>query len=349
MKSKKWTITMLLVIVLSLAVFAGIMYWMDPLLHYGTENNTFTYYEYGEMYSNPGIAKHYTYDAVMVGTSMVENTDVDLCDELFGCNMVRLPYSGGTTYNMKTILDVCFASGNEIKTVYWELDEFQIFGSATEPRYPLPEYLYRMDHKEDLSYLLNLDILYHYGMNNILGTLRGEKQSAERRGETLTGTFSAEATLAGYSRPEQLTTIRSFSNSTLPEKVDANLCNMEALILAHPETQFVFFMPPFSVLYWDAEIRNGTFESTMDGVEYALKYLLEYENVQIYFYQGDEDIITNLNNYKDYSHYGPWINNLITQYISEGRNQVTKDNVEQLIGDMKGTIYCFDFESLLNS
>lgn len=280
---------------------------------------------------------------------MVENTDVDLCDELFGCNMVRLPYSGGTTYNMKTILDVCFASGNEIKTVYWELDEFQIFGSATEPRYPLPEYLYRMDHKEDLPYLLNLDILYHYGMNNILGTLRGEKQLAERRDETLTGTFSAEATLAGYSRPEQSTTIRSFSSSTLPEKVDANLCNMEALILAHPETQFVFFMPPFSVLYWDAEIRDGTFESTMDGVEYALKYLLEYENVQIYFYQGDEDIITNLNNYKDYSHYGPWINNLITQYISEGRNQVTKDNVEQLIGDMKGTIYCFDFESLLNS
>lgn len=349
MKSKKWTITMLLVIVLSLALFAGIMYWMDPLLQYGTENDAFTYYEYGEMYSNPGIAKHYTYDAVMVGTSMIENTDVDLCDELFGCNLVRLPYSGGTTYNMKTILDVCFASGNEIKTVYWELYEFQIFNSATEPRYPLPEYLYRMDHKKDLSYLLNLDIFYHYGMNNILGTLRGEKQSAERRGETLTGTFSAEATLADYSRPEQSATIRDFFNSNLPEKVDANLCNMEALILAYPETQFVFFMPPFSVLYWDAEIRNGTFEATMDGVEYALEHLLEYENVQIYFYQGEGEIITNLDNYKDYSHYGSWINNLITQYISEGRNQVTKDNVKQLIGDMKDTIYCFDFESLLNS
>ena len=349
MKSKKWTITMLLVIVLSLAAFAGIMYWMDPLLHYGTENDTFTYYEYGEMYSNPGIAKHYAYDAVMVGTSMIENTDVDLCDELFGCKMVRLPYSGGTTYNMKTILDVCFASGNEIKTVFWELDEFQIFGSATEPRYPLPDYLYRMDHREDLSYLLNLDIFYHYGMNNILGTLRGEMRSAERRGETLTGTFGAEATLAGYSRPEKSASICGFYNSALPEKVDANLCNIEILIQTHPETQFVFFMPPFSVLYWDAEIRNGTFESTMDGVKYALKHLLEYENVQIFFFQGEKEIITNLNNYKDYSHYGPWINNLTTQYISEGRNQVTKDNVEQLICDMKDTIYSFDFELLLKS
>lgn len=340
---------MLLVIVLSLAAFAGIMYWMDPLLHYGTENDTFTYYEYGEMYSNPGIAKHYAYDAVMVGTSMIENTDVDLCDELFGCKMVRLPYSGGTTYNMKTILDVCFASGNEIKTVYWELDEFQIFGSATEPRYPLPEYLYRMDHKEDLSYLLNLDIFYHYGMNNILGTLRGEEQPAERRGETLTGTFNAETTLEGYSRPEQSTSIRSFYNSALPEKVDENLCNIETLIQAHPKTQFVFFMPPFSVLYWDAELRNGTFESTMDGVEYALKHLLEYENVQIYFYQREEKIITDLYNYKDYSHYGPWINNLITQYIAEGRSQVEKGNVELLIEEMKDFIFNFDFETLLKT
>ena len=197
--------------------------------------------------------------------------------------------------------------------------------------------------------MLNMDIFYHYGMNNILGTLRGAKQSAERRGETLTGTFNAEATLAGYSRPRKSTTIHSFANSNLPEKVDSNLCNMEALILAYPETQFVFFMPPFSVLYWDAEIRNGTFEATMDGVEYALKHLMQYKNVQIYFYQGEEEIITDLNNYKDYSHYGPWINNLITQYISEGRTRVTIDNVDQLIGNMKNIVYSFDFEALLNS
>ena len=124
---------------------------------------------------------------------------------------------------------------------------------------------------------------------------------------------------------------------------------METLILAYPETQFVFFMPPFSVLYWDAEIRNGTFESTMDGVEYALKQLLKHENVQIYFYQGEEEIIVDLDNYKDYSHYGPWINNLIMQYISEGRNRVMKDNVKQLIKDMKSIVYNFDFETWLNS
>lgn len=340
---------MLLAVVISLATFAGIMYWMDPLLHYGAENDAISYYEYGQMYSNPGIAKHYTYDAVMVGTSMIQNTDVDLCDELFDCNMVRLPYSGGKTYNMKTILDVCFASGNEIKTVYWELDEFQLSGSATEPRYPLPEYLYRTDHQEDLSYLLNLDIFYHYGMSNILGMFHGEAQSAERRGETLTGNFGKEETLSSYSRPVQSADKEVFYKSHLQVVVDANLDNILSLVREHSDTEFVFFMAPFSVLYWDREVRNGTFEATMDSVRYALEQLVEYENVEIYFYQGEEEIITNLDNYKDYSHYGGWINNLLTQYIAEGKNLVTEDNCEQYIEELKEIVYSFDFNALLDS
>ena len=43
----------------------------------------------------------------------------------------------------------------------------------------------------------------------------------------------------------------------------------------------------------------------MDGIEYALKHLLEYENVQIYFYQAEEEIITNLGSFfKGHSHIG---------------------------------------------
>lgn len=346
MNTKKWLISLVLVVGLSLGVFAGGMYWMDPLLHYGQENPVFSYYQYGEMYSNPGIAKHYTYDAVMVGTSMIENTSVDLCDELWDCKMVRLPYSGGTTFNMKTILDICFQSGNEIKTVYWELDEFQLTGSATEPRYPLPEYLYRYDHKEDLSYLLNLDIFYHYGVNNVIGTLQGEKQNAERRGETLYGIFDGERVLAEYHRPMQNGECYESQNFEMRKKVDDNLKNIEALIQQHPETEFVFFMPPFSVLYWDRELIKGTFDATMDCVEYTMERLLPYENVRIYFYQNEEEIITNLDNYKDYSHYGPWINDLLTQYIADNRNIVNEENYQNIITEMRQFIHSYDYEAL---
>lgn len=348
MTSKKWVIGFLSISIVSLVVFAGIMYITDPLLQYGTENGFFTYYEYSEMESNPGIAKNYEYDAVMVGTSMIENTDVQECNKLFGCNMVRLPYSGGTCYNMKTILDVCFRSDNDIETVYWELDEFQLFSAHDQPRYPLPMYLYRDDHWQDLSYLLNLDIFYHYGMNSFLGTLRGEHQKAAREGETFFGDFSAECTLKRYTRPEVSAT--DCESDHYFNNIDLNMQNnILPLLEANPETEFVFFMVPFSILYWDKEIRQGTFEATMTGVEYAIGQLLEYDNVRVYFYHDEWEIAENLDNYKDYSHYGKWINSYMTQAMSNDDGRMTIENYRDVLFSMKTYINNYDFEEIFST
>ena len=343
---KRWTISLIVVTFFTLLVFAVVMLVLDPVLNYGPEKGITSYYQYSTIYSNPGIAKHYEYDSVMVGTSMIQNTDVDKCDELWNCNMVRLPYSGGTSYDMKSILDICFDSGNDIKTVYWELDQFQLMSSATEHRYPVPEYLYNYRWTDDLSYLLNLDVMYHYGLNNVLGSLRGQKAPAERRGITFGGEYSKSAVLSGYTRPEKSKEISTFEGTALQTKVDANLDNILSLVKRHPDTEFVFFMPPFSVLYWDKEVRNGTFEATMDATQYVLEKLLDYENVTVYYYQGEQEIISNLDHYKDFSHYGNWINDLLTQYIAENRNQVTNENYEEYIQNLKDYIHSFEFDAL---
>ena len=346
MNTKKWVFSILFLLSFSILAFALLMFFTDPLLQYGVEKNLFSYYEYNEMYSNPGIAKNYTYDTVLVGTSMIQNTDVDECDELLNCNMVRLPYSGGTTYNMKTILDVCFSSGNEIKQVFWELDQFQILGSSTEPRYPLPEYLYNTTYKDDLSYLLNLDIFYHHTVNNILCTLQGKESSAERRGNTFLGDFSKEALLNNYSRPNISDAILSFS--AYKQSVDANLNrNILPLVRENPDTTFTFFFVPFSVLYWDSDLRNGKFDAVMDATLYAIQALLEYQNVEVYFYQDRWEIATNLDNYKDISHYGPWINSYMIKAISQGDGRMTSETCKETIDSMRIFIHSYDFDAIV--
>lgn len=343
MPGKRWIAVLLIIVMCTICGFAGVQYICDPMLRYGHESWPLTYYEYSEMYSNPGIARNYKYDAVMVGTSMIENTNVDQCDELFGVKMVRLPYSGGTTYNMKTILDICFSSKNDIKKVYWELDEFQLFGSATEPRYPLPMYMYQENHIDDLKYLLNIDLFYHYTLKDIVGTLTGRTQNLERRGVTLNGEFGQEAMLRGYARPQKADTEKQFEQ-VYKKKVDANLENIRLLIEAHPETEFVFFLPPFSVLYWDAELCKRQFDANMDGAIYAIGELLQYKNVSVYYFQNDEEIITNLDNYKDYSHYGSWINDLLTEKMAMGVGQVTEDNYVTVVEGMRQFIKSYNFE-----
>lgn len=348
MKSKKWIISLLCCTLAVIIAFGSLMFWLDPLVQFGAESVPLTSYEYSEMYSNPGIAKNYSYDSVMVGTSMIENTDADLCNKLFNCNMVRLPYSGGTTYNMKTILDVCFKSESQIKTIYWELDEFQLTGSSTEPRYPLPEYLYTDKKTDKLSYLLNLDIFYHYAIKDIIGTIKGETQKAERRDSQLLGNFSKENMLSNYSRPDISNDHVDFEKSNMLNKVKGNLDNITTLVEEHKDTNFVFFFVPFSVLYWDNSLRTGQFDAEMDAVVYSMKTLLQYDNVEIYFYHNEKDIITNLDNYKDYSHYCSTINNQITEYIYEKRNHITKDNYELYVNDFRNFIKSYDFETIFS-
>lgn len=345
MNHRKWSLLLLTALALTLAAFAGVMYVLDPVLNYGTECSLTPYYEYSTIYTNPGIARHYTYDTVLVGTSMTQNTDVDVCEELLECDMVRLPYSGGTSFDMKTILELCFDSGNDIKTVYWELDQFQLEASPTEHRYPVPEYLYNSDFSDDVSYLLNLDIMYHYGLNNILGSLRGQISLAERRGITLYGEFSREATLASYSRPAE-SGIWSTFDEVRKARVDGNLANITALVEAHPDTEFVFFMPPFSILYWDREVRNGTFDAVMDATEHTMSVLLKYDNVRFYYYQMEAETILNLDNYKDYSHYGSWINDTITAWIAEDRGRVTPENYADVVDQARSFVHSFDFSTI---
>lgn len=348
MTHKKWLFIIVVISLLSLGGFGFLNYMLDPMLQYGTERGILTSYEYAEMYSNPGIAKNYKYDSIMVGTSMIENTDVDLCDQLWNVDMVRLPYSGGTSFNMKTILDVAFNHNPDIRNVYWELDEFQLFGVSDQPRYPLPTYLYDDNKFNDLKYLLNLDIFYHYTLKNVINSLRGQNLDLERRGITLTGDFSKAAVMASYSRKEQRDEVIDFQQSSMKSKVDKNLDNICPLIEKNPTIKFSFFMPPFSVLYWDQELRNGSFEGTMDGVEYALEKLLSYENVRIYFYHDAEDIIQDLDNYKDFSHYGNWVNDQVTQWMAEEKGIITEDNYKSVIGNFKEFIYNYDYEKIFS-
>lgn len=130
-------------------------------------------------------------------------------------------------------------------------------------------------------------------------------------------------------------------------KVDLNLeNNIVPLLEQNPQTEFVFFMVPFSILYWDNEMQQDTFDATMHGLEYAIERLLEYDNVRIYFYHNEWEIVTNLDNYKDFSHYGKWINSWMTQEIAADNGRLTKDNYTAVLDEMRAYIYGYDFSTI---
>lgn len=342
---KRWVIVFLILTVLLLAGFGTMTYIADPLLQFRPESDYITSYKYMDIYSNPGIARQYSYDTVLVGTSMMENTSVSLCNDLFDCESVRLTYSGGTAYNMKRILDICFQRDQKPQRVIWALDEFQLRSAWDTPRYPLPEYLYNRTPEGILSYLLNLDIYYNFTRVNYMHTRQGMVQKAAREEEMLFGTFGKEHALHAYDRPVQVKATAELTS--LSEAARMNMeKNILPLIRENPDTEFTFLFVPYSILYWDNELRLGTFDSLMYMLEETVGTLLAYDNVSIYFYHDWWEMVLDLDNYKDYSHYGKWINDAMLERVAKDECRLTEDNYRQVIADMTAFIHSYDFESI---
>ena len=91
------------VIVSVIFVFSGVisalvMYY-DPFFHYHAPNEGGKYIFDNEVYQNPGIARNFDYDSVIVGSSMTRPLSPSEFDEQYACKSVQLPFSGGSVKN----------------------------------------------------------------------------------------------------------------------------------------------------------------------------------------------------------------------------------------------------------
>ena len=63
---------------------AGLVIWIDPFFHYHAPFDGISYVLEDERYQNDGIARHFDYELLIIGTSMCENFRTSQAEELFG-------------------------------------------------------------------------------------------------------------------------------------------------------------------------------------------------------------------------------------------------------------------------
>ena len=82
-----------------------------------------------------------------------------------------------------------------------------------------------------------------------------------------------------------------------------NLDHVLARVDAHPQTTFTFYLPPYSILFWDMTIREGELEATLTMHERVLEGLISRPNVRVFYFMDDQALITDLDQYSDHIHY----------------------------------------------
>ena len=118
-----------------------------------------------------------------------------------------------------------------------------------------------------------------------------------------------------------------------PEQADRRMReNFESCVLstirAHPETEFIFFFPPYSHWYWGYTEKYGVSDELLRAKAYTARALLAFPNVKVYDFHAAVDVITDLDNYFDILHYSPAINRRIVEWIAADKDRCTPDNID---------------------
>ena len=319
---------------------------VDPFFQYHKPIKNLYYVIDNQINQNPGIARNYDYDSVILGSSMTVNFDTELFAETMGLNTVKLSYNGAYPKDIDNIMNIVKDSNNRVSHVFLGIDIYTYKAAPGICAYPVPAYLYDDSLINDIPYLLNKDVLLEY---IVMPQIRRESTSLNEIYWSWPYVNCGRNTVvASYERPREFAEMlpSDIYHNNISESM--NTCILP-YIEAMPDTQFVVFFPPYSILYWYTRYADGNLSAELAGEKQMMEMLFSYPNVRVYYFQNDYDFITNLDNYSDYTHYSYEMNNLMTLWFAEEDcpYEVNSDNYSTVLDEMESWLLRCDFESYL--
>lgn len=356
MKKKEYKPINLIIIFVAVSVailfaVSAIVIYVDPFFHYHTPREGFPYVVDNQLSQNPGMARNMPYDSCIIGSSMTVNFHTNDFRELMGLNTLKLSYSGAYPRDDYNILSIVYEDGtyarstSDVKAVFLGLDIPTLTAATDEIKYPLPMYLYDKNPINDVKYLWNKDVLLEYIFRPIIQ--RTPSNMSEIYASWWTEEYyNIDFVMHGYEAPEPV--LEVMDEELLIPQTKANLEeNIIPFIENHPETTFYIFIPPYSILYWNNVLTENHMDATMNQYKFAVEELLSYDNVRLFYFQNMEEVVTDLNNYADYTHYKPEINHYMTECFANGEHEVTSgEQFEAELSKMRDIVERFDFEEL---
>lgn len=339
---RKWAVGLLTALVAGLGFCAAIVVVVDPFFHYRSPDPEAEVW-FEQRYQTAGLLRSQDYETVLMGTSLAANYRPLWFDAYFDTRTVKATFPNGGFHEFTQALDYAYET-HDVERVIFGLDPNILVRSVEEAPDQLPAYLYDTNPWNDGPYLLNKSVLVR--------TLYVLREKAEGNTQALQDAFvwdgsvffSKELALAGYQRPEAEDTV-------LPEDAffavcDENLAVVKSWLTEHPDTEFIFYYSPYSILFWDKMERQGRTDAMFAALKYATEQLLAYDNVKIQCFLTDIDTITDLDNYADHIHVAGRVTWKMSKAMAGTENLLTPENYAEKLDALREYVVNYDYESI---
>jgi len=329
---------LLLILLAEVLLVAGIVVVFDPFYQYHKPWFGLEAVLNDRDNQMPGTIRNFEYDSVIVGSSVAENFDSAFLDDVYGTETLKVIRAAGSVADLMCYLNQAHEH-QELKKVFWCLDLFALEAGTkvTLDGDFEPEYLHTKSILDDLPYLFNKEILFE----KIPYMLACSAQELNTGGQAYNWSrgknFSVEGAMRVYNRPDVAPdeAVEQKSVAEYEARIEENIRILSEEVKTHPEIEYRFIVPPYSLMWWDCAYVNGELEMRLYTLEKVLPALLEFENAQVYFFQAEEEIVCDLNYYMDMIHYSPEINQHMLECIVAGERRVTTENVHMILENMR--------------
>jgi hypothetical protein len=357
LNSKIWILIYLILVIGALVVVAMQVIRVDPFFHYHQpDTDNYYYILNNERSQNDGIIKHFDYDAIITGTSMTQNFKTTEMDEIFGTNSIKIPYSGASYKEINDSLIVALKHNKNLKTIIRGLDINRFLQDKDIMRLDLgeyPTYLYDNNIFNDVQYIFNREVIFNRTYPMMLANDSDDFEGGITSFDAYSNwmaryTFGINAI---YPPPDRITVQNPGEPVHLTEEEKSIVLgtvqqNITSLAIEYPNVTFYYFFPPYNAAWWKGLVDNGSIYKQIEAEEIVIEQILECDNIRLFSFNNLTNITTDLNNYKDGTHYGEWINSLMLRYMHDDKCRLTNANYKEYLDYELNYYLTFDYNSL---
>lgn len=339
---RRWAALLLAVTALLLAACAAVVYLVDPFFHYHAPDPEGEVW-FDQRAQGAGLLRSQAYETILLGSSLAANYRPFWFDVFYETSTVKITFPNGGFGEFGQALDYAMSRQN-VKRVIFGLDPNLLSRDPAEEPDQLPGYLYDDDPWNDGQYLLNKDALFRSAYT-VLKRAQGETQTLQDAfvwdGNV---SFNREEALGGYDRPDHREPPKPadyFRDNYL-----TNLAEVTGWLEKYPDTEFIFYFSPYSILFWDKADRLGETEAAFAMLDEVTETLLGYDNAELQFFMDDLSVITDLDNYADHIHVAGRVTYQMSKAMNTGVYRLTAENRRGRLEALREFVVNYDYESI---
>lgn len=318
-----------------LAGVGAFNYAVDPFHYYrGVSAFNHRFLPGFQRLQNVGLARNFSYETVVIGSSVTENFLSSYVGRIWGGQAIKLSMSGATSYEQLLVLQQAIDTG-QVRRVLWGLDAASFYGSphrVRDEQQPFPYFMYRSRAIPNVEYLLSLSTLEH-SLRVLQGS--GETNLDELDTWYRQAQFGEAAVLKSWAGNCGLFG-RKFDPArsellppTLHDMRESVARNLGTVIRTHPEIEFDLFFPPMATLIY-VPVDIGLLPALLPFRRAVAQQVMELPNVRVFDFQASPELIDDLDRYKDPMHFDLRTAQQLIDAMRDGRNRA---NAEQLQAD----------------